>query len=120
MWANGGWRPRSGSQACRQVRLTWRPFELNPDMPAEGMARKDYRAAKFGAARSIELDQKMTQTGREVGISFAFDRIERTPSTRLAHRLIWEAERQGRQDEVVSGCCEPISRKPAISARPMF
>jgi predicted DsbA family dithiol-disulfide isomerase len=90
-----------GEPGMPQMRLTWRPFELNPDMPAEGMARKDYRAAKFGAARSIELDQKMTQTGREVGISFAFDRIERTPSTRLAHRLIWEAERQGRQDEVV-------------------
>ncbi len=90
-----------GEPGMPQVRLTWRPFELNPDMPAEGMARKDYRAAKFGEGRSIELDRKMAETGREVGINFAFDRMQRTPSTRLAHRLIWEAERQGRQDEVV-------------------
>jgi len=84
-----------------QVRFAWLPFELNPDMPAEGMARKDYRAAKFGEARSAELDRKMAETGREAGIAFAFDRMQRTPNTRLAHRLIWEAERQGRQDAVV-------------------
>lgn len=87
--------------ATPQVRLAWRPFELNPDMPAEGMARKDYRAAKFGEARSIELDRRMAETGREAGIAFAFDRMQRTPNTRLAHRLVWEAGRQGRQDAVV-------------------
>ncbi len=43
----------------------------------------------------------MTAIGREVGIDFAFDRMQRTPSTRLAHRLIWEAGRQGRQNAIV-------------------
>ena len=81
--------------------FSWRPFELNPDMPAEGMERKSYRAAKFGDARSAELDLKMAETGRELGIAFAFDRMQRTPNTRLAHRLIWEAGRQGRQDAIV-------------------
>jgi predicted DsbA family dithiol-disulfide isomerase len=81
--------------------FSWRPFELNPDMPAEGMERRSYRAAKFGAARSAELDLKMAETGRELGIAFAFDRMQRTPNTRLAHRLIWEAGRQGRQDAMV-------------------
>lgn len=84
-----------------RIRLTWRPFELNPDMPAEGITRSQYRTAKFGAARSAELDRTMTETGREAGIAFAFDRMQRTPSTRLAHRLIWEAGRQGRQDALV-------------------
>ena len=83
------------------VRFSWRPFELNPDMPAEGIERTVYRAQKFGAARSAELDARMAETGREVGIDFAFERMQRTPNTRLAHRLIWEAERQGRQDAVV-------------------
>jgi predicted DsbA family dithiol-disulfide isomerase len=83
------------------VRLAWRPFELNPDMPAEGVERKVYRARKFGAARSAELDARMLAIGREVGIAFAFDHMERTPNTRLAHRLIWEADRQGRQEAVV-------------------
>src|SRR5262249_21671296 len=84
-----------------QIRLTWRPFELNPTLPAEGIERKAYRARKFGEARSAELDARMVETGHELGIDFAFERIARTPNTRLAHRLIWEAERQGRQDALV-------------------
>ena len=83
------------------VELAWRPFELNPSMPADGVERHVYRDAKFGAARSAELDRTMAATGRELGIAFAFDRIARTPNTRLAHRLIWEAGRQGRQDAMV-------------------
>ena len=83
------------------VQFSWRPFELNPDMPAEGIERKVYRARKFGEARSAELDVRMAETGREVGIAFAFDRMRRTPNTRLAHRLIWEAERQDAQDAIV-------------------
>jgi predicted DsbA family dithiol-disulfide isomerase len=83
------------------VRLTWRPFELNPDMPVEGIERRVYRARKFGAERSAQLDARMLTIGREAGIEFAFARMERTPNTRLAHRLIWEANRQGRQEAVV-------------------
>ena len=85
-----------------QVTFAWRPFQLNPDMPAEGIERSVYRARKFGTERSAELDRNMTETGREVGIDFAFDRMQRTPNTRLAHRLIWEAGRQGRQDAIVN------------------
>jgi len=91
----------SGEAMPAQIRFTWRPFELNPDMPADGMERRSYRARKFGEARSAEPDRKMAETGREVGIEFAFDRMQRTPNTRLAHRLIWEADRQKRQDAVV-------------------
>jgi predicted DsbA family dithiol-disulfide isomerase len=83
------------------VRLLWRPFELNPQMPAQGVDRRAYRAAKFGAAEGAARDRHMTETGRALNIAFAFERVLRTPNTRLAHRLIWEAERQGRQDAVV-------------------
>ena len=88
--------------APAQVTFAWRPFELNPDMPAAGIERKVYRARKFGEARSAELDRNMTEIGREIGIGFAFDRQQRTPNTRLAHRLIWEAGRQGHQDAIVT------------------
>ena len=88
--------------APAEVQLGWRPFELNPDMPAEGITRAEYRMRKFGAERAAELDRAMTETGHEVGIDFAFDRMQRTPSTKLAHRLIWEAGRQGRQNEIVN------------------
>lgn len=86
----------------RDIEFTWLPFELNPDMPADGITREDYRVRKFGAARAADLDRSMSTTGREVGIDFAFDRMQVTPNTRLAHRLIWEAGRQGQQNQVVN------------------
>ena len=92
----------SGPGMPAAVDLAWRPFELNPDMPAEGIERRVYRARKFGEARSAELDAAMAETGREVGIEFAFPRMQRTPNTRLAHRLIWEAGRQGAQGATVN------------------
>ena len=66
-------------------------------MPEGGMERAAYRLQKFGPEKSRQLDIQMAETGREAGITFAFDKMKRTPNTRLAHRLIWEAERQGGQ-----------------------
>jgi len=85
-----------------QPTLQWLPFELNPDMPASGMPRAEYRRAKFGSPeRAKQLDARVAGEGRTVGIDFAFERIERTPNTRLAHQLIDLAQRQGRANAVV-------------------
>lgn len=82
--------------------LAWRPFQLNPDMPLEGMPRQDYLAAKFGGAQHAgRIYQAVTQASVSVDIAFAFDRIRRTPNTRNAHRLIRHAEAEGRADAVV-------------------
>jgi predicted DsbA family dithiol-disulfide isomerase len=71
-------------------------------MPKKGMSRKEYRIGKFGSwERSLELDAKVVAVGETEGIDFAFDRIERTPNTVDAHRLIWLADQQGCQDAVV-------------------
>lgn len=81
---------------------TWRPFQLNPDMPPAGMARQDYLSAKFGGAQHAgRIYQAVSAAGATVDIPFAFDRIRRTPNTRDAHRLIRHAERQSRGDAVV-------------------
>ncbi|MDX2158467.1 MAG: DsbA family oxidoreductase [Hyphomicrobiaceae bacterium] len=82
-----------------RIAISWRPFELNPDMPQEGMDRTAYRARKFGLEKSRELDARMAETGREAGIAFAFDKMKRTPNTRLAHQLIWQAERAGPEEQ---------------------
>jgi predicted DsbA family dithiol-disulfide isomerase len=85
-----------------EVRVTWKPYQLNPWIPAEGMDRAEYRRMKFGSAeRSSGMDTRLKDTGREVGIELAFDRIKRTPNTLDAHRLIWHAAQQDRQIEVV-------------------
>ena len=71
-------------------------------MPKEGISRKEYRIRKFGSwGRSLELDAKVVAIGETEGIHFAFDRIERTPNTVDAHRLVWLADQQGFQDAVV-------------------
>ena len=48
-----------------EVAITWRPFELNPDMPAEGMERSAYRARKFGPDKAAQLDRQMAEVGRD-------------------------------------------------------
>ena len=86
----------------QEVRVRWLPFQLNPTMPKEGISRKEYRIRKFGSwERSLELDAKVVAVGETEGIHFAFDRIERTPNTVDAHRLIWLADQQGCQDAIV-------------------
>jgi len=76
--------------------VTWRPFQLNPGLPAEGMARADYIARKFGSRGGAVYD-RVSAVGREVGIDFAFDRITRQPNTLAAHSLIELARAKGRQ-----------------------
>ncbi len=84
------------------VEIDWRPFQLNPHMPAEGMARDAYLNAKFGGAdRASQIYASITEAGRANGIAFAFDRISRTPSTLDSHRLIRWSSSAGRQDAVV-------------------
>lgn len=83
------------------LQVGWRPFQLNPDMPAEGMDRKEYLRLKFGDGAGGRRYEAVEQAGRDEGIPFAFDRIPRTPNTLLAHRLIRYAGREGRQDEIV-------------------
>ena len=84
------------------VALSWRPFQLNPDMPPEGMTRDDYVRAKFGGGdRPRQIYQAIAESGREAGIEFQFSKIKRTPNTILSHRLVHWAAKQERQEEVV-------------------
>lgn len=84
------------------VRVRWHPFQLNPSMPKEGISRKEYRIKKFGSLeRSAELDANVIAAGEAEGIRFAFDKMERTPNTVDAHRLVWLADEHGCQDAVV-------------------
>jgi len=82
--------------------VTWRPFQLNPTMLKEGMDRTAYLEAKFGSLDAFRrLEEHVLAAGTSEQILFAFEKIMRTPNTFSAHRLIWYAQRQGRQDFVV-------------------
>ena len=82
--------------------VRWHPFQLNPDLPHEGIDRRAYLEAKFGGrARAGEIYERVRLAGKTVGIDFAFDRIERQPNTLDAHRLISWAQAQGGAEDVV-------------------
>ena len=82
------------------VQVQWLPFELNPQLPPDGVARSDYVARKFGA-RAKDIYARVGEVGRSVGIEFAFDRIARQPNTVAAHQLIALAGQHAKQDEMV-------------------
>ena len=71
------------------VAIQYVPFELNPTMPADGMDRREYRTAKFGSwVRSQAMDAQVAATGLAAGAKFNYDKVSRTPNTRLAHQLM--------------------------------
>jgi predicted DsbA family dithiol-disulfide isomerase len=80
----------------------WNPFQLNPDMPKEGRDRASYRMMKFGSGDRVrEMDARVTGAAANVGLEFRLDQIVRTPNTLDAHRLVWRAGSEDRQDAVV-------------------
>ncbi|HME40020.1 MAG TPA: DsbA family oxidoreductase [Steroidobacteraceae bacterium] len=84
-----------------EPRVTWRPFELNPDIAADGIDRAAYLAAKIGDAQRVaEAHAELQRQGEASGIEFRFDLIRRMPNTRRSHLLIAHAARSGRQSAV--------------------
>src|SRR5258707_10079104 len=88
--------------AATQVSRSWHPFQLNPEIPREGLNRKMYRSKKFGSwERSQAMDAQVTAAGKSVGIEFRYDLQTHTPNTFDSHRLVWLAGASGAQDSVV-------------------
>ena len=79
--------------------MRWLPFQLNPDLPEQGIPREEYVARKFGA-RGKGVNERVVMVGRQVGIPFEYEKMKVQPNTLNAHRLIHFAESAGRQDEL--------------------
>jgi predicted DsbA family dithiol-disulfide isomerase len=78
------------------IDIRWHPFQLNPRMPAEGIARREYRIAKFGSWEySQQLDARVAENGRAVGIEFRHDLMARTPNSFRGQVLLAAALKQG-------------------------
>lgn len=83
--------------------IRWLPFQLNPDMPAEGMDRRAYLEAKFGGQEgAVQAYLPVQEQAEKAGLEINLDRIARTPNTRDAHRLIHWAEAEGVQPAMVA------------------
>ncbi len=80
----------------------WRPFQLDPSIPKDGLPRKIYLERKFGNLdRLAQTHAQLVEIGKDEGIAFAFDRITRSPNTLDAHRLIRWAHEMAKQTEMV-------------------
>jgi predicted DsbA family dithiol-disulfide isomerase len=90
-------RQRGGAP---EVEVTWLPFQLNPDMPDDGIDRAEYLRRKFGGD-AAQIYQRVSAVGESVGIPFDFARVQRQPNTLAAHQLIALARAQGSQDAMV-------------------
>ena len=87
---------RAGTLLGRAIDIRWHPFQLNPGIPVAGISRREYRTAKFGTwAYSQQLDARVAETGRQVGIEFRHDRMERTPHSFRGHVLLAAALKEG-------------------------
>jgi len=84
------------------VAIRWRPFQLDPSVPPEGMDRAEYIRAKFGSVDALEDGHKrLTEYGREVGIDYRFDAITRSANTIDAHRFVRWAAEAGKETQAV-------------------
>jgi predicted DsbA family dithiol-disulfide isomerase len=82
--------------------VRYRSFLLNPDLPPQGVDRREYLERKFGGSHQYDrIAEALTYTGKGEGITFALDRIKRTPNSANSHRLVRLAHTLGRQHEAV-------------------
>ncbi len=87
--------------------MTWRAFQLNPDMPEDGMDRQRYLKVKFGGAEGARrVYDQVRAAGESESIAFDFEAIGRTPNTIQSHRLIRFAAEERLQDATVEALFE--------------
>ncbi len=80
--------------------VSWKPYELHPEIPQEGYDKKLYMQQKFGSSDGKSRYDEITKIGESVNFNFNFSKTERIPNTFMAHRLLWKAEQVNLQNEL--------------------
>jgi len=80
--------------------ISWKPYELHPEIPQEGYDKKLYMQQKFGSSSGRSPYNEITKIGESIGFEFNFSKTERIPNTFMAHRLLWKAEQYNLQTEL--------------------
>ena len=92
-----------GAHPDHPFQVQWHPFQLNPDMPAEGVAKRAYLEQKFGGkARVDAIHERLREVARNAGVNLDPDKPQRMPNTLNAHRLIHWAGIEAVQSDVVT------------------
>ena len=80
--------------------ISWKPYELHPEIPQEGYDKKLYMQQKFGSSTGRSPYDEITKVGESVGFEFNFSKTKRIPNTFMAHRLLWKADEYDLQTEL--------------------
>ena len=83
------------------IEIKWRPYQLDPSIPAGGYDRRAYMEKKFGPDRARSIGNNIREMGETLGINFNFEKIQRSPNTLDSHRLIRWAGTAGVQNLMV-------------------
>jgi len=85
-----------------EFEIQYHPFELNPNVPAEGFDQKAYLIKKFGGeARYHELIGNVTRVAAQEGLNFDYSKQSKSPNTLNLHRVSWLAGKEGKQLQTV-------------------
>ena len=77
------------------------PFQLNTDMPKEGIKRDKYLEIKFGGKEFAQpMYDQMTNEAKKEDLNFNLDKIKKTPNTVFSHLLIKLAEQSNVHNEI--------------------
>ncbi|MCU4179377.1 DsbA family protein [Bosea sp. BH3] len=85
-----------------RVAITWLPYELNPEMPEEGMDRAQYLDSKFGPGKRREIEVRLSEAALESGVTFNWSKVTRSANTRMAHMLVAAASTVQRGGEMTA------------------
>jgi predicted DsbA family dithiol-disulfide isomerase len=100
-WCFIGWHSLARAMESRPNHafdIEWHPFQLNPDMPPQGMDRRDYLETKFGGRDgALRAYTPIAERAEAMGLNINFEGITRTPNTLNAHRVLHWAGLEGRQ-----------------------
>ena len=81
--------------------ITWHPFQLNPEMPTDGIDRQLYLKAKFGSSeRAKDIYRAVEQASAFENLDLRLDDIKRMPNSHQSHPLLHYAKKYDIQDVV--------------------
>ena len=83
-----------------EFEISWKPYELHPEIPQEGYDKKLYMQQKFGSSGGKSRYDEITKIGESLNFNFNFSKTERIPNTFMAHRLLWKSEEYNLQTEL--------------------
>ena len=83
--------------------VSWYPYQLNPEMPQDGMSLEDYLTQRFGSPAGIQpvLDSLIAE-GRQASIDFRFKQLTHVPNTLAAHQVMYRAETEGKDQSALA------------------